>query len=250
MKSFHFFLALSFILVVLISSCREGSVNEDFPLEMGFEYFPLEVGKYKTYQMDSTVYDFDGAVPIIIESTTFVKEELVDIAIDNEGDTIYILERFERSNFSDPWIIKDVWSTKVANNRAERFEENIRLIKMVFPLKEGVDFDATLFIDDNFVVSVAGEAIEAFKNWTSEIQEIGTSETIGGENFSDIATIIHADDENLIEKRYSQSKYAKGLGLIEREEWILDTQNLTEALPWEEKAEIGYILKQTIIDYN
>ncbi len=239
-----------FSFLLLSSSCREGSTLDDFNLDMGFDYFPLEVGKYMVYQVDSTVYDFDGSTPIIIESTTYVKEELVDTAIDNEGDTIYVLERFERKAPSEPWIIKDVWSAKITDNRAERFEENVRLVSMVFPVKEGADFDATLFIDENFTISVEGEIIEAYKNWSSEIQEVGTMESIGSLDFDNIVTIIHADDENLIEKRYSQSKYAKGVGLVHREEWILDTQNLTETQPWEEKAEIGYILTQTILEFN
>ncbi len=250
MKQFSFYISIVLGIIIIMNSCKEGAVLEDLNLEYGYDYFPLEVGKYKVYQVDSTIYDFDGSTPIVLKSTTFVKEELIEIAFDNEGDTIFIIERFTRKNQTDPWQIKDVWSTKVANNRAERFEENVRLIKMVFPLREGTDFDATLYIDDNFVITVAGESIEAYKNWSSEIQTVNVPEEIGGITFDNVCTVTHTDDENLIEKRYSQSKYAKGIGLVHKEEWILNTQVLDENLPWEEKAEIGYILEQTILEYN
>ncbi len=244
------FLFIISLFILTIFSCREGTTSEDLNIEMGYEYYPLEVGKYKVYQVDSTIYDFDGDIPIIIESTTFVKEELIEIRLDNEGDSIYILERFERKDPNDSWEIKDVWSTKRTENTAERFEENVRLIKMVFPVREGTDFDATLYVDENFIIFVQGESLEAYKNWNSEIQTVGVPEEIGSIPFNDVATITHADDENLIEKRFSQSKYAKNIGLVYREEWILDTQDLTEEIPWEEKADKGYIIRQTILDYN
>ncbi len=236
--------------ITILPSCREGTVAEDIDIELGTDYYPLEVGKFLEYQVDSTIYDFDGNLAIILESTTFIREEIVGTTIDNEGDTTFIIERFEKSDFLAPWEIKDVWSTKIANNRAEKIEENIRLIKMVYPLREGVDFNAALFVEEGLTVSIAGETLEAFKNWNSEVQTIDTPETIGSFSFNNVATMLYADDENLIEKRYAIAKYAKGIGLAYKEEWILDTQELTETLPWEEKAEIGYILRQTLINHN
>ena len=126
------------------------------------------------------------------------------------------------------------------------------MIKLIFPLQEGLDFSATLFIDNNTSIIVAGETIDAFKNWNSEVQQVGVAETIGTYAFDEVTTINYADDENLIEKRFAQSKFAKGVGLVYSEEWILDTQCLAECegQAWEVKAEKGYILRQTLLEYN
>ncbi len=242
---------LIMILIILsITSCREGGVYEEIVVEEGREYFPLSVGKYIDYQVDSIVFDFDGSVPIILQSTTYVREEIIEEYEDEEGDTAYRIERFEKASLNDDWQIKDVWTSKQTENIAEKTEENVRLIKMVFPLRQGADFDATLYVADDYTVSIAEEAIEPFKNWDAEIITVDDAMTVGDFTFSNVTEVLYADDENLIEKRYSKALYAKDVGMVYKEEWILDTQILDDLTPWEEKAEKGYILTQTIIDYN
>lgn len=251
-SSLNLYILLLCSLSFLYFSCSEGTVTDDFDLEMGFEYYPLEVGQYHIYEVDSTTYNPEGSGIEQLSSKTFVKEEIIDFSIDNVGDTIYVIERYEKKDLAAEWEIRDVWSTKVYDNRAEKTEENLKLIKMIFPLQEGLDFSATLFIDDNTSILVAGETIDAFKNWNSEIQQVGVAESIGTYSFDEVTTINYADDENLIEKRFAQSKFAKGVGLVYSEEWILDTQCLAdcEGQSWEDKAEKGYILRQTLLEYN
>ncbi len=250
MKFANFYPYILLMMAIGLFACSEGTETEDLNIDFGYDYYPLEVGKYLIYEVDSITYNIEGSGVEILNSKTFVREEIIDISIDNEGDTIYIIERYERSTPSDDWTIKDVWNTKKDDNRIERTEENIKLIPMVFPLREGVDFDATLFVDEDTEVIIAGESIKAFKNWNAEVQTVGLQDTVAGTTYPDVATIHHADDENLIEKRFSSSKYARNIGLIFKEEWILDTQNLTESEPWETKAEKGYILSQKLIEYN
>ncbi len=244
------FLFLSLGVILSCFSCKEGTVSEDLLIDFGYDYYPLKTGNYWEYQTDSIVFDFDGNIAFIDTSTTFVREEITGIQIDSEGDTIFVLERLEKENLADSWLVRDVWSVKKTAATLERVEENIRLVKMVFPLQEGVDFDATIFIEDNFTVVVAGEFLEKFKGWASQVDAVGEQETIGGIDYPEVTTITYADEENLIERRWAYSKFAKNVGMVYTEEWILDTQILTEDIPWEEKAEVGYILRQTLIDHN
>jgi hypothetical protein len=256
MKSYISFSSLAFFtLSILLFSCSEETVTEDYDLDFGYDYYPLEVGKYLIYKTDSTTFNIGGDGVEVLESSTFVKEEIIGITLDNEGDTTYIIERFKRLSMDEQWQITDVWTTKVTDLRIERTEENVKLIKMIFPLQEGIDFDATLFVDPTTSFTVAGENLEIYKDWNSEVLTVGTTETIGGNNYNEVATISYANDENLIEKRYALSQYAKGIGLVYREDWILDTQcggDLAgcEAIIWEEKAEKGYIIKQVLLEYN
>ena len=246
-------LLLLFLFTALLYSCSENTKTEDFNVEFGYEYFPLEIGQYRTYVVDSTLYDIGPSAEIIVrKSRTFVKHEITDTIMDNLGRIGYVVERYERVNDSLQWEIKDIWTTFKTDSEAEWVEENLRFIKMVFPLKDGVSWNGNRFIDATTIVSVAGESVEVFKSWSYEVQDMGIAMNYSALNFDDVAIISQADSENLIEIRESEEHYAKGVGLVFREMRILDTQCISECegQTWEEKAEKGFILRQEIIDFN
>ncbi|MEM1320427.1 MAG: hypothetical protein AAGG75_09225 [Bacteroidota bacterium] len=243
------FVASAFGLLLLLSSCNENN-TEDFPLELGYEYFPLEVGKYTIYQVDSVLFDTTGTGVVIDSTQSFIRETIVDTFVDNSGQTNYRIEREWRRSLGETWTVQDVWTALRSDIRAERVEENFRFVKMVFPLSVGRSWDGNQFIDINTNISVAGETIVPFKNWFYEILSVGEPGAVGVLQFDEVAEITQADAENFIELRRSFERYARGVGLIYREMWILDTQRISETDPWEEKAQKGFILKQRLIEHN
>src|SRR5690606_24012329 len=108
------------------------------------------------------------------------------------------------------------------SNGIEWIEENLRFIKMVFPLREGVEWNGNKHIDVTTIIPIAGESVEVFKSWSYEALSVGETEIIGDFVFDEVATLSQADSENLIELRYSQEKYAKNIGLVYREMKILE----------------------------
>ena len=258
LSTFSFLFTVLFFsaIIALNYSCSSSVTEELDSVIQGEEFFPLIIGDYIDYQVDSTIFDVDGNSTAVIESTSFLRETVSDTLRDSEGDLIYRIERAEKTNLSDPWEIKDVWVSKRTEFQAERVEENLRFIKMVFPLAEDAFWNGNLFIDDRTIIPIAGESIEVFKNWSSEIVSLAEPAVVAvdapedGMFFDEVTTISHADSENLIELRQVTEKYAKGVGLVEKEMWILDTQEIDQTKPWRLKAQKGYILKQTIIDHN
>ncbi len=244
---------ITFFIICLLASCTK---NSDLTLDYGYEYFPLEVGKYLVYNVDSTVYSRNQEGEIIPQiRSSQLKEEIVDSYIDGSGNEVFKIERFERTNSSSPWRVKDVWVTHIENNQAHRVEENYRFIKMIFPINEnGIPWDGNAFIDELTTISVAGESLQPFKYWAYEYQEVDLFKYIGGFDFDSTLTIIQADENNAIERRFAKETYAKGVGLVEKEMKIFDSQcefvQCYPDIPWEEKAEEGFIMRQTIIDYN
>lgn len=244
-------IVLSF--VCFLFSCTKKS---DLTLDYGYEYFPLEVGKYWVYNIDSTIYirHPDGSIIPEVRSSQ-LKEQIVGSHIDGSGNEVYKIERFDRANPSLPWTIRDVWVSHIENNQAHRVEENYRFIKMIFPIKEnGIPWDGNAFIDKLTTISVGGETLQPFEYWAYEYQEVDLSRYVGGFDFDSTLTVLQVDEDNHIKRRYSKEVYAKGVGLVEKEMKIFDSQceyiECYEGIPWEEKAEEGFILRQTIIDYN
>jgi len=242
-----FFLSLATAL--LFPACTDEA--DDFKVDFGFEYFPLSVGKFIVFEVDSLIFNPTG--PIRIDSSkTFFKEEIVDTLLDNEGNVLFKIERFERKTNSLPWQITKVMTASINDNKAIRTEDNLRFIKMVFPVDDNKTWNGNVFFDPNIIINIAGETIEMFKGWSYRFDAVGVSEVIGDLTFDDLTTLTLADNENLIELRRVTEKYAKGIGLVYRELWILDTQCIEQCAGqgWIEKAEKGFVLKQKVLDFN
>ncbi len=246
------------LLVVAVQNCAEPAI-EEVSLDFGYDYYPLEVGKFRIYELDSIIYDPRVGGTAIDSSTTLVREVIADSFTDNTGQTVFRVERSERTSEQAPWVVTSTVVLARDDGRAFWTEDNLRFIKMVFPLERGKQWDGHLFFDPLLTIPVAGESIQMFKDWNYKVLELGQTVTLGGQSFPDVATIELANSENLIENRQGTEQYAKGIGLIYRELAILDTQcevccendfAACGALPWAQKAEKGFRLQQRLIDYN
>ncbi len=249
MKNRFQFLPLGIFAALCFGACKE--TPDDYTTDLGLEYFPLEVGKFIEYEMDSTIFDPNGDTTVFF-SKTRMKEEVVDTLTDNNSNLLFKIEQFERAADSLPWQIKKVLTASIQADEAIRTEDNLRFIKMPFPPKNGSNWNGNAHFDESLIVTVAGESLEMFKGWDYRIEQTGEPATVGSFQFDETVTVQEADNENLIELRRATATYAKGIGLVYRELWILDTQCIDDCVgkPWEEKAEKGFILKQTILNHN
>ena len=245
------------ILTLGIWSCE--NQKEEVPIEYGYEYFPLEIGQTSFYQLDSIIFDPATFGTRIDTFSWQLREQIVDTLRDGSGELLYVIERAQRKSDSLSWNLDAVWTASRTETQAFRTEDNLRFMKMSFPLEEGSTWNGNIFIDESLVISVAGETIELFKGWENRILTLNENLNLGDLNFEEVCTIELADNENLIEYRYGIEQYAKGIGLIYKELWVLDTQCQVccnsdfascETLAWQEKAEAGFILRQQLIDQN
>ncbi|MFK8005893.1 MAG: hypothetical protein AB8H03_05965 [Saprospiraceae bacterium] len=251
-------------------SCNENTVAENLIVKKGFDYYPLEIGNYITYQLDSIVYrGQSGSDCNFIQDTAshFLREEVIDIFEDNSGVVNYIMERYISQHQNGPWQVADVWNIKKTETQVERVEENLRFIKAVFPVREGTGWNGNTFFQDTTTV-LGGETIDFYKHWSDqyEYESVDLPEEFNGIMFDSVMTVIQSEaSENKINHRVSIEKYARGVGLIYKEMKILDTQCTMSKLacggdssglaycndiPWEEKAEKGLILRQVVVEHN
>lgn len=249
MKYLKNLVGFTIIGLFFFTACKK--TPDNYLSQTGKDYYPLEVGKFIEYEMDSTIYDPNGD-SMVFSTKTFVREEVVDTLHDNNDSVLFKIEHYERVADTLPWTIKKVLSQTVLNNQAIRTEDNLRFIKMTFPLRKGKRWDGNIFFNEDLIVTIAGETLEMFKGWSYRVNEVNQPFSIGNFQFDETATVEEAENENLIELRRSKSVYAKSIGLVYRELWILDTQCIDDCIGklWEEKAQKGFILKQTIINHN
>ncbi|MEO1628711.1 MAG: hypothetical protein AAFV25_26420, partial [Bacteroidota bacterium] len=177
---------LACALALGLTSCNENTNVDDFEVDQKYEYFPLEIGKYFVYAVDSVVYDTLASGVVATPSSSFVREEITDTLRDNSGRLAYRIERSYRRNSDDPWQISDIWVSLRTDRQAERVEENLRYVKLVFPLIEGVGWNGNLFIDETTLITIAGESVELFKDWSYFADQVDVAETIGDIAFDNV----------------------------------------------------------------
>src|SRR5687768_10496362 len=103
--------AISFLIFMLctfiscVSDETENPVNDSTR-----EYFPLTVGKYISYTIDSIVID-DAPAGNTKDTISFqLKEEVSGIQLTN-GDTLYYIHRF-RKDSTEAWRLTDTWTAR------------------------------------------------------------------------------------------------------------------------------------------
>lgn len=227
--------------------------------EEQYAYAPLKIGQYRQYQVDSINYDFAENGGIKIDSiTSFIEERVTDTLRDNTGALLYRVERYARKNQGDPWTLAQINQAARNGSQYVRTENNFRFLSLIFPMDRRSAWDGNLWIDENREIEIFGERMRPFLNWAYEVDSIDVPAIVGAFQFDSTLLVTEADDNNVIERRLSRARYAKQVGLVWKEQWILDSQYCNknpvpadcETKPWEQKAEKGYILRQRIIAFN
>lgn len=227
---------LSFIaafLLCLLVSCRK---DTEVPPDVGYNYFPDATGHYVIYEGDSIIYkDNEDEGP---DTFRFLTKELIEsVYTDNEGRPTLRIQRFTKwYNDSIPyeqmaWVHTDFWAANRTATTAEKVEENVRFVKLIFPVKENSSWN--------------GNAFNYLEPWEYEYDDIHVQETINSIGFDSVATVLQNDVENLVDRKYGVEKYAKNVGLVYKEYLVLQKQPKDSAdyPPYEDTTGVWFRLK-------
>ncbi len=243
-------------LTLLLGGCKEELAE---PTDFKYEYYPLEIGRSWTYRQDSIIFDPDVGMVRRDSTTSFLREDIVDTLRNNSGELLYRVEQFVRMADTLPWQIQKVLTMNRNEQQAVRTIDNLRFVKLIFPPANRQRWDGNASFDEFTKVTLAGENVEMFKGWSYVIANIDTTLQLGDLSFEQVVKVEPSDYQSLIELRSVQEYYAPEVGLVYRELFILDTQCqyccnadfvLCDGLPWVDKAEAGFILRQQLIDYQ
>jgi hypothetical protein len=189
---------------MVLFSCRK---SENKEISLGLEYYPLEVGRYSIFDVDSTVYDEFTHKPK--EYKYLLKEKLSDYYFDDYGNKNFRLERSIKK-FSTtipyesmPWIINDVFMINGSNRNIEILENNFRFTKLVFPIQTYAQWD--------------GNAKNSRAKQLYSYSYIDRKETINNLEFENTLLVLQKSLRTAISIENYTDKYAKGVGLIYKE---------------------------------
>ena len=212
-----------FLLVFLFSNCRREIVPAD-QVDIGQEYFPLEKGHFIEYDVDSLKFnDFAKRVDTVRYE---LRDVVGDTFSDNENRISYLITRYRRNSIQEPWTeILTYYATKTSF-RVEVVEDNLRFIKLVFPVKENVRWYGNTYIPTKLNSELAW-----LEQWYYKYNQISLPYTNGILIFEDALVVDEndyvkgnpdMDPDNYASKIYAQEVYAKNVGLIYREieNWV------------------------------
>ncbi|MCC7301921.1 MAG: hypothetical protein IT233_04710 [Bacteroidia bacterium] len=198
--------------VLLISACKKDGPAPN----VGFSYCPEKTGSYIEYEADSFVMDEQWAPG---QDTTYyfrIKEVQRSVFTDNEGRRSIRIERYKKKfNPAVPysqqsWTFTDAWYLTRTTRGVERVEEDMRYLRLIFPVKTGADWN--------------GNSMNVMEEWPYTYRSAHSQETINGLPFDSVATVEQINYSDLVTTKYGVEKYAAGLGLVYKKLILLGKQ--------------------------
>jgi hypothetical protein len=232
----------------LFTSCKKESITAEDP-ENGIEYFPIQEGKFISYTVDSTLYDDRGLTKV--NTSSFIKMEIGKLLQETGDSKKYILNKYWKRESSSTWILTDVETITSKNSEIVVSEENLPIVKMIFPNNVGKTWKSTRLFDENIESFVLGETIKVYQGWNSEVIDKKSDLKVNNKEYNNVLEVIHANDKSSVNNlRFVKEFYAPNLGLIKREMKIYDTNNPVQGQAWETYVHKGFSITMQIFENN
>lgn len=178
------------------------SKDEPAPVDLGYDYFPVAPGRWVEYQVDSQRLRIEGGDTLEFNLSYALREVITEDFTDPEGRAAQRIIRYTRDTVGN-WQPKDVWWQVREDRHAEKVEENMRRVKLLFPPAEGEAWNTN-----------ARNTADAF-----EVEYTAVDEPFGVNGLSFPSTVVVEGtypNNFIFTKRYIE-RYAKGIGLVHRE---------------------------------
>lgn len=223
-KIFIFFFLVCALLTV--NSCKKDTIQ--LPESSYREYFNDVVGLYIIYECDSIIYDdFNQS----IDTNSFlIKEYFQSTFVDNSGRNAIRVERWKKPADTLNWFLKDVWSLVKTNVQVEKVEEDVRFIKLVFPVRSSLQWNS------NALNSLDSRTVAY-----SKVHEVFSTDSM---QFDSTITVENIDPTNLVSEYRNTEVFAKNVGMIYKKfvdvKYIVPTNQIKSGVVFTMKAiEIG-----------
>ncbi|WP_421765433.1 hypothetical protein [Ekhidna sp.] len=213
--------------IFILSSCNE--TKEVDPATLGYDYYPLNLGEYRIYDVEEINYLITG-----FDTTIYQLREIIFDSIPSNDQITYLLRRDIRASELDDWESDSVWTVTSTANYLAITENNIPFMKLTFPVIQGRAWD--------------GNSLNSRNELTYYYQPIENAiiDSIATEDHTQV--IIEDIGENITGIDLRSEIYARGVGLVEKD--YLTQKKCTSSDCGADLGEViaGRSLKQTLIE--
>lgn len=197
MRAFCSFLPITILLCFLFVGCKQEV--EEFKTDLPSDYIPLQVGKYITYRIDSTVFTQAGRAE---ETHSYLEKNLVEAQVtDNMGRTSYRIFRY-LSDISGQgaWIAGGSYLITPLEHSVEVVENNMRSIKLVSPIQQDATWRGNRYIIDEPYFPLYDFTSPDNKypsDWNFIMKEINGSLVLNNTPVNNVVSVVLVDEKNL-----------------------------------------------------
>jgi hypothetical protein len=232
---------------LLFQSCLPKEESPSFPTVFLADYFPILQGTTLQYKVDSLLFYEDGLKIAVDTTRGILSREWKQRLVKENGVEEVVMELRYQNDIgfsSSVLVLYEIEEDKVFYTR-----NNLRFF--LFPLKglPSRSWKGLLF-DPNQVFERIGQSlVQPYLEWESEIEAIGISQRVGDIEYPDVMVLVRAKlEDSLLELRLVREWYAKGIGLIASERWILDSKCIEcDPEDWPAKTFAGYVVREELI---
>ena len=182
---------LSFASVLLIlAACKKETAT--LPVSPVGDYFPLEIGKYITYDLDSTVFtNFNQTLTVRHYQAQYRVE---DSTTDNPGNTGFVINRYLRSDSTKPWEIDNVFTAFPASKSIEYVQDNLRFIKLMGPVTNGFSWQGNSYLAYDPYRDYVFANPAFMEDWNYTYENVNQPMTINSKDFENTITVFEVAD--------------------------------------------------------
>lgn len=179
-------------------------------------YFLLEQGYWIEYDADSIVHletdDIFYLDTAIVNYSFQIREEIDSSFTDAEGQKAWRISRYRRENAAQPWTFMNLWTARLNNSSAQRVEDNIRFIRLSFPISGRTRWNGNAY--NNFVPE------------EYSYEDIHAPYAMNGLAFDSSVKVMQNEFVSSINRINKYEVYAKNVGMVHKVLDSLRTVNL------------------------
>ena len=238
---------LLFSVLLIAAGCNKSNpLVTDTPAD----YYPLKTGNYITYRMDSLKFTASGTTVTIF--SYLAKEVVEDSITDNLGRASFRVVRYlNDTTGTGEWVPSIAFMvTPTSSGSIEVVENNLRFIKMVNPVQDGLFWKGNVYIDTKSDTS----QVPYLDGWDYVYDSTGLPYNVLAGTIPEAVVVHEADevtglgDNTFIKTIFSEEVFGKKIGPIYRRFLYSVYQAPNADFP--SGATIGYGLTFNMVDHN
>jgi hypothetical protein len=244
-----FTLATLFTALALVTlwSCKK---SETPNYTNASEYYPMTVGKYITYKLDSSNYI--GYTSTATVTKYFVRDVVEAEITDNLGRKSYRVVRYIKDSLAQPvWRNNNTFMVTPLEKSFEYVENNLRFIRLQNPVNDGFEWPGTSYIAGNG----GNPALQFFSGWKYHYENIAAPFAVFTNTVTNTITVNQADDTGgfpadplaYSDRNFGKEVFGKGIGLIYKDFLHWSYQPPSNGVPGYRS---GWGVKLAMIDHN